>query len=70
MAISLAVTIGLTVNILSKLPGSADILGACQLFMMSWRLVVGEVPLYTNGTAEPSVQITATYSLLTGCVAI
>lgn len=68
--VALAVTTGLTVNFLRKSPGNADILGDCRLLKVGRRLVVGEVLLYADGTAEPVAQVTGTYSLPPGGVAI
>ena len=58
----LAVTTNLNINFLRK-PTRADLLADAHLMKIGKRLVVGEVTIYSEGTAEPVAHVTATYSI-------
>src|SRR5476649_792808 len=58
----LAVTTNLNINFLRK-PTRADLLADAHLMKIGKRLAVGEVTIYSEGTAEPVAHVTATYSI-------
>jgi uncharacterized protein (TIGR00369 family) len=58
----LAVTTNLNINFLRK-PTRADLLADAHLMKVGKRLAVGEVTIYSEGTAEPVAHVTATYSI-------
>jgi uncharacterized protein (TIGR00369 family) len=58
----LAVTTNLNINFLRK-PAPADLLAEAKLLKLGKRLAVGEVAIYSDGSAEPVAHVTSTYSL-------
>src|SRR5665647_3937430 len=58
----LAVTTNLNINFLRK-PAQADLIADAHLMKVGKRLAVGEVTIYSEGTAEPVAHVTATYSI-------
>jgi uncharacterized protein (TIGR00369 family) len=58
----LAVTTNLTINFLRK-PARADLIAEARLLKVGKRLAVGEVAIYSEGSAQPVAHVTATYSL-------
>ena len=58
----LAVTTNLTINFLRK-PGQADLIADAKLMKVGKRLAVGEVMIYSEGSAEPVAHVTSTYSI-------
>lgn len=58
----LAVTTNLNINFLRK-PTRADLIADAHLMKVGKRLAVGEVTIYSEGTAEPVAHVTATYSI-------
>lgn len=61
--VPLAVTTSLNVNFLRKPRAQADIRGECRLMKLGRRLAVGEVWLYSEGSAEPVAHAVGTYAL-------
>jgi uncharacterized protein (TIGR00369 family) len=61
----LAVTTNLSINFLRK-PSRADLVADARLLKVGKRLAVGEVSIYSEGTAEPVAHVTSTYSIPQG----
>jgi uncharacterized protein (TIGR00369 family) len=61
--VPLAVTTSLTINFLRKPVASQDIVAVCKLVKLGKSLAVGEVSLYSEGTAEPVAHAVGTYSI-------
>jgi acyl-coenzyme A thioesterase PaaI-like protein len=61
--VPLAVTTSLTINFLRKPVASQDIVAVCKLMKLGKSLAVGEVSLYSEGTAEPVAHAVGTYSI-------
>ena len=61
--VPLAVTTSLTINFLRKPSADADILGVCQLLKVGRTLAMGEVTLYSEGSAEPVAHAVGTYAI-------
>ena len=59
----LAVTTSLHINFLKKPVSDRDILGESRLLKAGKRLIVCEILIYSEGTADPVAQATATYSV-------
>ncbi len=60
--VALAVTTNLNINFLRK-PEMTDLIARASLLKLGKRLAVGEVGLYSDGTAEPVAHATLTYSI-------
>jgi uncharacterized protein (TIGR00369 family) len=60
--VALAVTTNLNINFLRK-PAQADVIGECKLLKLGKRLAVGEVTMYSEGSADPVAHATVTYSI-------
>ena len=60
--VPLAVTTNLNINFLRR-PGQADIIAEARLLKHGKRLVVGEVEIVSEGSAELVAHVTATYSV-------
>lgn len=61
--VPLAVTTSLTINFLRKPPATSRIIGKCTLMKVGRTLAVGEVSLYSEGTADPVAHVVGTYSI-------
>ena len=61
--VPLAVTTSLSVNFLRKPSADQAILGVCRLLKVGRALAVGEVALYSEGSAEPVAHAVGTYSI-------
>lgn len=61
--VPLAVTTSLTINFLRKPSAKARIIGECKLMKVGRSLAVGEVSLYSEGSAEPVAHVVGTYSI-------
>ena len=59
----LAVTTSLTINFMRKPSASAAIIGVCKLMKLGRSLAVGEVNLYSEGSAVPVAHAVGTYSI-------
>ena len=60
--VPLAVTTNLNINFLRK-PGAADLLAEAKLIKLGKRLAVGEVGIWSAGSAELVAHATSTYSI-------
>ncbi|MDB5512961.1 MAG: phenylacetic acid degradation protein [Enterovirga sp.] len=60
--VGLAVTTNLSFNFLRK-PEARDLLAECRLLKLGKRLAVGEVSLFSDGSAEVVCHATGTYSI-------
>jgi len=60
--VALAVTTNLNINFLRK-PAQADVIAQARLLKLGKRLAVGEVSMYSDGSAEPVAHATVTYSI-------
>lgn len=60
---ALAVTVNLNFNFLRKPSAERDIIAKCQLIKLGKVLAVGEVEIFSEGTAEPVAHAVGTYSL-------
>ncbi|MGB9041185.1 MAG: PaaI family thioesterase [Pseudolabrys sp.] len=60
----LAVTTNLNINFLRK-PGKGDLIAEARLMKVGKRLAVGEVTIFSEGSAEPVAHVTSTYSIPT-----
>ncbi|MGA8968100.1 MAG: PaaI family thioesterase [Pseudolabrys sp.] len=58
----LAVTTNLNINFLRK-PGKGDLIAEARLMKVGKRLAVGEVTIFSEGSAEPVAHVTSTYSI-------
>ena len=61
--VPLTVTTSLSINFLRKPSASKDIVGVCKLMKLGKSLAVGEVALYSEGSAEPVAHAVGTYSI-------
>ena len=61
--VPLAVTTSLSINFLRKPSASKDVVGVCKLMKLGKSLAVGEVALYSDGSAEPVAHAVGTYSI-------
>jgi len=61
--VPLAVTTSLNINFLRKPSPDKSIVGVCKLMKVGKALVVGEVALYSDGSAEPVAHAVGTYSI-------
>lgn len=61
--VPLTVTTSLSINFLRKPSASKDIVGVCKLMKLGKSLAVGEVALYSDGSAEPVAHAVGTYSI-------
>ena len=61
--VPLAVTTSLTINFLRKPPSNGSIVGVCKLVKVGKSLAVGEVALYSQGSAELVAHVVGTYSI-------
>jgi acyl-coenzyme A thioesterase PaaI-like protein len=61
--VPLAVTTSLTINFLRKPSPDKSIVGVCKLMKVGKALAVGEVALYSEGSAEPVAHAVGTYSI-------
>jgi acyl-coenzyme A thioesterase PaaI-like protein len=61
--VPLAVTTSLTINFLRKPSPDKSIVGVCKLLKVGNALAVGEVALYSEGSAEPVAHAVGTYSI-------
>lgn len=61
--VPLAVTTSLTINFLRKPAADRTIVGVCKLMKCGRSLAVGEVWLYSDGTAEPVAHVVGTYAI-------
>ena len=60
--VGLAVTTNISFNFLRR-PEPRDLIAECRLLKLGKRLAVGEVSLFSEGTAEPVCHATGTYSI-------
>ena len=61
--VPLTVTTSLSINFLRKPSASRDVVGVCKLMKLGKSLAVGEVALYSDGSAEPVAHAVGTYSI-------
>ena len=61
----LAVTTNLNINFLRK-PAQADLIAEARLMKIGKRLAVGEVTIYSDGSADAVAHVTSTYSIPEG----
>ncbi len=61
--VPLAVTTSLNINFLRKPVAGKALLAECKLMKLGKTLAVGEVALYSEGTAEPVAHVVATYAI-------
>ena len=61
----LAVTTNLNINFLRK-PAQADLIADARLMKIGKRLAVGEVTIYSDGSADAVAHVTSTYSIPEG----
>lgn len=61
--VPMAVTTSLNINFLRKPAADRDILGVCRLLKVGKTLVVGDVSIHSEGSAEPVAHATVTYAL-------
>lgn len=59
---ALAVTTSCSLDFLRK-PAAADVIAECRLLKLGRQLSVGDVLLYSDGSAEPVARATLTYSI-------
>lgn len=60
--VSLAVTTNLNINFLRK-PEQRDLIAETRILKLGKRLAVGEVTIFSDGSAEPVAHVTSTYSI-------
>ncbi len=60
---ALTVTTSFTMNFLRKPTAERDLIGVCRLMKLGRTLVVGEVSVYSEGTAEAVAHAVGTYSI-------
>lgn len=60
---ALAVTTSSSMDFLRKPDGSADMIGKCRLLKLGRTLAVGDVLMYSQGSADPVARASMTYSL-------
>lgn len=61
--VPLTVTTNLTINFLRRPEAGKRVIGVCKLLKLGRALAVGEVALYSEGTAEPVAHAVGTYSI-------
>jgi uncharacterized protein (TIGR00369 family) len=61
--VPLAVTTSLNINFLRKPAADRDIIGQCKLVKLGKSLAVGEVALYSEGSADMVAHATGTYAI-------
>lgn len=61
--VALAVTTSLNINFLKKPPAGRDLLGKCKLLKLGKSLAIGEVSIFSEGTANPVAHAVGTYSI-------
>jgi uncharacterized protein (TIGR00369 family) len=61
--VPLAVTTSLNINFLRKPAADRDIIGHCKLIKLGKSLAVGEVALYSEGSADMVAHATGTYAI-------
>ncbi len=61
--VPLAVTTSFTINFLRKPAADKRIVGVCKFMKIGRTLAVGEVSLYSQGSAEPVAHVVGTYSI-------
>jgi acyl-coenzyme A thioesterase PaaI-like protein len=61
--VPLAVTTSLNINFLRKPEPGKSIVGVCKLMKVGKALAVGEVTLYSQGSAKPVAHAVGTYSI-------
>jgi len=61
--VPLTVTTSLTMNFLRKPAAGKRIVGECTLLKLGKSLAVGEVSIYSDGTADPVAHAVGTYSI-------
>jgi uncharacterized protein (TIGR00369 family) len=61
--VPLAVTTSLNINFLRKPAADRDIIGQCKLVKLGNSLAVGEVALYSEGSADMVAHATGTYAI-------
>jgi uncharacterized protein (TIGR00369 family) len=61
--VPLAVTTSLNINFLRKPAADRDIIGRCKLVKLGKSLAVGEVALYSEGSADMVAHATGTYAI-------
>lgn len=61
--VPMAATTSLNINFLRKPLAEARIIGECKLLKVGRTLVIGEVSLFSEGSAEPVAHAVGTYSL-------
>ena len=61
--VPLTVTSSLTINFLRKPSAQARVIGECRLMKVGRSLAVGEVSLYSEGSAEPVAHVVGTYAI-------
>jgi acyl-coenzyme A thioesterase PaaI-like protein len=61
--VPLAVTTSLNINFLRKPAADRDIIGRCTLIKLGKLLAVGEVALYSEGSADMVAHVTGTYAI-------
>ena len=59
----LAVTTNLSINFMRKPSADAAIVGVCRLMKLGRSLAVGEVSLFSEGSADPVAHAVGTYSI-------
>jgi uncharacterized protein (TIGR00369 family) len=58
-----AVTSSLNINFLRRPSADQDVVAICKLLKVGRSLAVGEVSLYSEGTADPVAHVVGTYAL-------
>jgi uncharacterized protein (TIGR00369 family) len=61
--VALSVTTSLNINFLRKPEAGRDLLGICSLLKQGKTLAIGEVSIYSEGSAEPVAHSVGTYSI-------
>ena len=61
--VPLTVTTSLNINFLRRPSAEAAVVGVCRLLKLGKSLAVGEVSLYSEGSAEPVAHVVGTYSI-------
>lgn len=61
--VALAVTTNCSIDFLRKPAAGRDLLGQARLLKLGQRLAVGDVLIYSEGTAEPVARAGLTYSI-------
>ena len=61
--VPLTVTTSLNINFLRKPAADASIVGVCKLLKVGKTLAIGEVSIYSQGSAEPVAHAVGTYAI-------